>query len=166
MSFTYFRNQLAVEWSMLKTNKVWIVIAIGLFANYVNLVMHSLVFYIASVNNDDDRVVAGGPENRLLDLGFSWLPEYHIPADGKGFAPSNVLLYSLMVVAVLHVLYPLFFKCYYTSVQIFWRTLLCMSLTITARVLSFIFTVLPSPAEHCNPTSWDPPTLIEVFFKV
>jgi hypothetical protein len=159
-------KQLKVEFSLIKVQEVWVIIVAGLLMNYVHMMMHSLVFYVASGNNKNDEIVGGGPDNRLVDLGFNWLPEYHTRSDGKGFAPSNVLLYTVMAIAVFFVVYPLFFKCYYTTVQILWRILHCMIFTILARVLSFITTILPSPAKHCSPANWDPPTLAQAFYTV
>lgn len=155
------------RWSILKTSfpyewkvfcRAWWGILIGIVFQILHNWAHNGVFYLAS-----HYKVYGGPQLRLVDLGFKLFPSLeHLP-----FLPSNGCLYFLFVVAIVFAIRPLFFNCTCGStVQMVWRLLVVCSFTIAFRCISFLVTILPSPAPHCAKGAFDAPTTGEVFGRL
>lgn len=144
-----FSERLHVEWGFFKASWCWLLLAVTF--QFIHNWMHNLVYYLSS-----KYAVYGGPEHELVDLGFKLLP--YIEIYKMSFLPNNGVLYTLFGLFVLFLLLPFLSSCFdatsavkfeYSSIQALWRFCMVCILTITFRVSSFIFTVLPSPSFHC-----------------
>jgi hypothetical protein len=133
---------------------------------WVHNVAHNYVYYLAG-----EYEVYGGPENQLVDLGFEGFPDW---SDLK-FLPSNGCLYSLGVIAFIVAVSPILGlgggRCILRSgkirtSQILWRGLICVSICVIFRCVSFLITILPAPAPHCSKATFNPPkTVSDILFK-
>eukprot|EP01006_Ploeotia_vitrea_P037482 TRINITY_DN66132_c5_g5_i1.p1 TRINITY_DN66132_c5_g5~~TRINITY_DN66132_c5_g5_i1.p1 ORF type:complete len:316 (-),score=118.23 TRINITY_DN66132_c5_g5_i1:463-1410(-) len=106
------------------------------------------------------------PGARLRDLGFELLPE------SSGFVSviSEVLTFGTLFATLVFALSPFVFprrRPLYSTLM-FLRFLTVVSICLVFRCLSFITTVLPSPADHCQPGSadYDPPNTGEIFLRL
>ena len=151
------------EWSHFKLPIIFVGIIVGSIMQWVHNVAHNYVYYLAGVYG-----VYGGAENHLTDLGFKALQ----PSIAYlSFLPSNGCLYSLGAIAGIVALSPLFTNVIIRNksvrvVQILWRGLVVCSITVVLRCVSFLLTILPSPAPHCSQGTFDPPkTASEILFK-
>ncbi len=157
-----FKNNIRAEWACFKLPVVFSGILFGAVMQWVHNIAHNYVYYLAGVYG-----VYGGSENHLTDLGFKALQ----PSIAYlSFLPSNGCLYSLGAIAVVVAVSPLFTDKVIRNksvrvVQILWRALLVCSITICLRCISFLLTILPSPAPHCSQADFDPPAgAYEIFF--
>jgi len=142
---------------------VFIGVIVGAFMQWLHNVAHNYVYYLAGVYG-----VYGGKDNHLVDLGFKALQPSIADLE---FLPSNGLLYSVGTIAGIVALSPLFTNVIIRNksvrvIQILWRGLVVCSFTVVLRVVSFLITILPSPAPHCSQGTFDPPkTASDILFK-
>jgi hypothetical protein len=157
-------NRLAAEWEVFKLPVVWSWIIVGALMQWVHNILHNYVYYLAGVYH-----VYGGPDDQLVDLGFLAFPDW----SNLSFLPSNGCLYSLGLIAFLVAVMPIFVgseKFFIhpniRTIQIIWRGLICVSICVVLRCVSFIITILPAPAPQCSQARFDPPTTAsEILFK-
>ena len=156
-------SNLKQEWDHFKLPAIWVGILVGAIMQWVHNIAHNYVYYLAGVYG-----VYGGPENHLVDMGFKALQP---PISDLSFLPSNGCLYAIAAIAAIVAGSPIVTNVIIRDesvrvVQILWRGLLVCSLTIVLRCISFLLTILPSPAPHCSPAEFDPPsTASDIFFK-
>jgi hypothetical protein len=157
------KTTLKDEWTHLKVPVIFWGIVVGAIMQWLHNVAHNYVYYLAGVYG-----VYGGPENHLVDMGFKALQP---PISDLSFLPSNGCLYALGLIAGIVSLSPLFTNVIIRDesvrvIQILWRGLVVCSITVILRCVSFLLTILPSPAPHCSKAEFDPPTTAsEIFFK-
>ena len=155
-------SNLHLEWLHLKLPKIIIGIIIGALMQWLHNVAHNYVYYLAG-----KYAVYGGPDAQLTDLGFKALQP---SIADLSFLPSNGCLYSLGAIAGIVALSPIFTSVIIRDsrvrvVQMVWRALVVCSFTIVFRCVSFLLTILPSPAPQCAEASFNPPsTVSEIFF--
>jgi hypothetical protein len=165
--FIYMKSvgtRLVAEWEVFKLPVVWSWIIVGALMQWVHNIMHNYVYYLAGVYQ-----VYGGPDNQLTDLGFEAFPDW----SNLSFLPSNGCLYSLGLIAFIVAIMPIFVGSQkffihpnIHTIQIIWRGLICVSICVVFRCVSFIVTILPAPAPQCSQARFDPPsTASEILFK-
>ncbi|MES1909663.1 MAG: hypothetical protein MHM6MM_002365 [Cercozoa sp. M6MM] len=145
------------EWFLVKDTGLWKPILFGAIMQYVHSVMTNVVYYLHR------------PGERLRDLGFELLPE--LP-EGVTIV-SELLFFSLFLSALVFAVHGFavkrsFRKQVFASVVLS-RALVAFSICEIFRCLSFVVTVLPSPASHCQPDSdeYDPPeTFWDIVFRL
>ena len=165
---SYFKqvgNNLIIEWRIFKKPIVFSWIIVGCIMQWVHNIAHNYVYYLAGQYG-----VYGGPEDQLTDLGFEAFPDW----SNLKFLPSNGCLYSLGIIAFVIAVSPIFSlggnRCILrspkiSSVQILWRALICVSVAVVFRCVSFLITILPAPAPQCAEATFNPPnTVSEILF--
>jgi sphingomyelin synthase-related protein 1 len=156
--------RLGAEWGVFKLPVVWSWILVGAIMQWVHNIMHNYVYYLAGVYH-----VYGGPDDQLVDLGFEAFPDW----SNLSFLPSNGCLYSLALIALVVAMAPIFVgsqKFFIDpnihTTQMVWRGLICVTITVVLRCVSFMITILPAPAPQCSEARFDPPTTAsEILFK-
>ena len=151
------KERISGEIKVLKNRFIFSGIIFGVIMQFLHNVAHNYVYFLAGRYG-----VYGGPSAQLVDLGFKALQPSiaHL-----SFLPSNGCLYALALVCLATLLSPLRKSSAY-FVQIIWRALLVCSITIILRCVSFLLTILPSPAPQCEKALFDPPSsTVEIFFK-
>jgi sphingomyelin synthase-related protein 1 len=153
----FLKSNIFAEFCLLKRPLVFGLIIFGAVMQWIHNIAHNYVFYLA-----DYYGVYGGPENQLVDLGFEAFKGELADYD---FLPSNGLLYTLASLGAIVAFSPVFTDKIIRSgkilsTQIFWRTLIVISITVVFRCVSFLITILPSPAPQCSKENWDPPTSV------
>ena len=154
------KNRLFLEWGVLKMPRIYITIILTAFVQFLHNAAHNLVHHIAFVNG-----VYGGSQGMLLDLGFKALDS--LPALP---AFPNDCLTAVVVITVL-TCFSLFLTNFFFAnsnlriMQILFRACIVCSIAVVLRVVSFLVTVLPAPAEHCSELEMDAPsTLVDILF--
>ena len=160
--YRFTSARIIAEWTVFKHKPIWIGILIGAIFQYIHNVLHNLVYYLAGIYG-----VYGGPADQLVDMGFKALGSIaSIP-----FLPSNGLLYTIGAIAAIFFISPLFTPVLIRdpgvkTIQMVWRALVVCCFTITLRCISFLVTILPSPAPQCSQAEFDPPTTAaDVFLR-
>lgn len=141
-----------VELQYLTYKKIYIGLFLAGLMQYVHVVCHNYVFFLAA-----EHGVSGGKSNKLVDMGF--LGTDHLMAMD---AAPNFCLYILTAISI-----AFSFSVFFTRIivrdprihtfQMIWRACVCSCFTITLRCISFMITILPSPADHCAGKDWNPP---------
>jgi hypothetical protein len=150
-SLAHFRAQVSVELPLLK-------------AAAPRLLLCCLVQYAHSCAT---RVVYHFHEVRppLRDLGFALLPSL----SASYFWLSEALLIPILFIGIATTLAPLFIsRVQYNAVPAFARFWTVVSVCDVLRSISFLATVLPGPAPHCQDADnkfYNPPALNDVFFR-
>ncbi|EER14079.1 conserved hypothetical protein [Perkinsus marinus ATCC 50983] len=124
----------------------------GLFSLLVHNWVHNMAYYYAGIYQ-----VYGpykGPSNRIHDFGFEWFGTAFV---GWSTPPGDIVLYITLAIAIVYALRPLVFSFPTRTLNILWRVLTMSIFTVTGRCISFIFTLLPSSAQHCAEDEFDPP---------
>lgn len=135
---------------------IFIGIIIGTFMQFYHNIAHNFVYYLAGRYG-----VYGGEENALMDMGFQLLTSMV----NATYLPSNFCLYALFTLALVVGLSPLVTNRILHSREILtigiaWRTVLVCSILVFFRTVSFVLTILPSPAPHCQKESFRPPVTL------
>ncbi|KAF4757248.1 hypothetical protein FOZ63_018175 [Perkinsus olseni] len=146
----YMREALPVEFAVLK--KGWPYMVGGLISLLVHNWVHNMAYYFAAKYQ-----VYGpykGPNNNIHDFGFEWFGTAFVD---WSFPPGDIVLYITLVIAIVYALRPLVFSFPTRTMNILWRVLTMSIFTVTGRCISFIFTLLPSSAQHCSEDEFDPP---------
>lgn len=133
----------------------WKILVPGILFQYVHNIFHNLVYYL-----HEQR-----PE--LKDLGFMWLGE--LSEDAKVI--SEIFFWIVFVSAAIFAISPFIirYKPQIFTMQMLSRWLLLCSIGQLFRIVSFLSTILPSPATHCRPGSTDynpPSTVWDVIFRL
>lgn len=132
---------------------------VGTINQYIHSVATNFVYYL-----HEQRPT-------LKDLGYELLPE--LSTDDK--IASEILVYSLFIVGI-----AFFFAPFYTTphnnpidrlytVVMLKRFLNCLVILQWLRIFSFLSTILPGPAEHCQAGSElysQPTTLTDILFRM
>lgn len=140
------KNVWKVEWQIFKRNYGWILL--GLFWQWVHSVGTNIVYWLH----------VQGP--RLRDLGFDLLPEL----SGFWTWVNEILVYSLFAAAAGFLFSPFFIRrskgIRISSMLMMKKMCLCFVYLQTLRIVSFLVTILPGPAPHCQPGSdvYNPPS--------
>jgi hypothetical protein len=164
LCFTYmsrFVEKVREEWEYIKVPSIWIGITIGVIMQWVSYVCHNLVFYLVG-----KHAVFGGRRNQLFDFGFI---AFGSSVNELKFRPANGILYSMGLLSLIFIISPLFTDVLIRdksvrSVQILWRALIVISISIVFRCVSFLVTLLPAPAEHCSEQNFNPPRELSDIF--
>ena len=142
--------------------KVWGMLLVTACVQYVHVVSHNLVYYLSSVYG-----VYGGIQNQLVDLGFKG---FSFAAD-LWFWP-NFCLFLVVALAVAHGVSIFFTRKVITNpdvhtAQMAWRACVVACIVIPLRCISFLITLLPSPAEHCSQTGgFNAPKTVSDIFRI
>ncbi|EER02167.1 conserved hypothetical protein [Perkinsus marinus ATCC 50983] len=157
---TYFARVLRksrIEWEVFKVAWPWIVI--GIIFQILHDWAHNWVYYLSGKYN-----VYGGPENALVDFGHMAFPD--IDTLTVSPAPENPVLYTCMFLAVAFVVIAPIFgdRDDFTLIGAIWRVLNVCDFTILFRCISFLVTILPAPAPHCQEAP-PPNAPLEPFFS-
>jgi hypothetical protein len=159
---TNLKETALLELEYWKYRKVWGVILLTAFVQYIHVISHNLVYYLSARYQ-----VYGGKANQLVDLGFmgfDW-------AGDLWFWPN----FCLFFVAALTVAFgaTIFFTRKVITnpnvhtAHIFWRACLVTCVVIPLRCISFIITIIPAPAEHCSETGgFNPPKSVSDIFTI
>ena len=125
--------------------KVWGMLILAAFVMFVHNFCHNLVYYIAGVYG-----VYGGIENQLVDLGFKAF-------DGAAdlwFWPNFCLFLlaalAMAFVATIFITRKVITNADVHTAQVAWRACLVACIAVPLRCMSFLMTILPSPADHCS----------------
>ena len=133
--------------------KIWGMMLLTAFVMFMYNICHNLVYYLAGKYG-----VYGGKENQLVDLGFmgfDW-------AADLWFWP-NFCLYLLAALSITYFSTIFFTRKIITNPeihtgQVLWRACVVACIVVPIRCISFLITILPSPAEHCSETEgFNPP---------
>lgn len=148
----YMREHGRLELVILKQE--WKVIVCGAIMQYVHSIMTNLVYYHHRQGE------------RLKDVGFYLFGNVPSSLDWV----SEAAFFGLLSSCILYVLLPFFTrKPSFYSASAFSRFLLVAGCGQVLRSISFLSTILPSPAAHCQPGSleYNPPTdAKDVIFRV
>ncbi|EER06384.1 conserved hypothetical protein [Perkinsus marinus ATCC 50983] len=155
----YARLAWPVEWAIFKKGAWW-----GILFFIITLLIHNWVHNCVYMLAGQYGVYGpyGRPGNPVVDLLFELFGPG--PVDWTP-APGDVILYCTIVMGVLYALRPLLFPFPFRTMNILWRWAVVASLATYARLASFIFTILPGPAEHCSEANFNPPTTAGEVFK-
>jgi len=159
---TALKEQLRIEWNILKSNRTWAWCLMGLVNQYLHSVWTNLVYYFYEVRP------------ALKDLGFEMLPK--IGEDY--FWVSESVFYPLFIFGILSIFWPLIL-CFtskrppfapHNVAYLLKRLSIHLTICQTLRALSFMFTILPGPADHCqsetNENFDQPKTAWDVLFRM
>ncbi|KAF4700224.1 hypothetical protein FOZ63_010875 [Perkinsus olseni] len=141
--FSHAWKKIKLEWEVLKVAWPWIII--GIIFQILHDWAHNWVYYLSGKYH-----VYGGPENALVDFGHMAFPD--IDTLTVSVAPENPVLVTCMVIAIVFaVLAPTFGgRDDFTLIGVIWRVLNVCDFTIIFRCISFLVTILPAPAPHCQ----------------
>jgi len=156
------KKQASIEWDIFMANRTWAWCLMGLMNQYFHSVWTNLVFYFYEVRP------------ALRDLGFEMLPT--IGEDY--FWVSESVFYPLFIFGIASVFWPLVL-CFtskrppfrpHNIVILLKRLAIHLTICQTLRALSFMFTILPGPADHCQSETnenFDQPTTVwDVLFRM
>lgn len=160
-----FVKQVRMEYLLLKSNYTWAVVLLGLF---IQQILHGIHTNIVFANYEVRPI--------LKDVSFSLLP--HLQEEY--FWVSEAIFYPILFFGVASLLRSLIVGIIFGSppplkdchnfVTIGKRVLTQLIVCQTLRELSFSFTILPGPANHCqnamHPDYHKPTSLNDVFFRV
>lgn len=175
-----FINYVKIELKLLA--KEWKIILPCVIMQYVHSIFHNLAYYIQG------KYLSTEQRFTLYDLGFELMPEL------TGFATSvsEILVFAAVFgpAIILILTIPIFRqepgRPRYLVI-VLKRTLLQISICLILRIISFLVTALPGPAEHCelnfndaclasnpdDPVScvvpnpeFDPPSITELFTRI
>lgn len=150
-----FVDKLKIELSILFNNLGYIIFYVFVLVYIASTLGRNLAYYRSS------------QDTRLKDLGFDLIPE--LPDNYKYI--SEVIIMTNLVIGVLIVFSPLIFnpmKNSYSLILIGKRLITILGIGHVIRILMYISTSLPSPANHCQPGSdnYHPPdNIIEIFTR-
>lgn len=162
-SWNALKKQLEIEWGILKSDYTWAWILAGAINQYLHSVWTNLVYYFYEVRP------------ALRDIGFEMTPK--IGEDY--FWVSEAVFYPLFIVGLVSAFWPLAL-CFgikmpshikpHNLVVLWKRFFIHVTICQTLRALSFMFTILPGPAEHCqdseNENFNQPKTAVDVLFRM
>ncbi|GAB5029721.1 heat shock protein [Nannochloropsis oceanica] len=176
---------LSFEWALMKrgilpSKSPLFFLILWIFVEYVHLIAHNYVYYLQG-----KLWGADGPPPPLQDLGLMLLAD-RLPESFEwiiGFATALLcgLMFSLGLLRL-------------TLTNVNWggptidvktsdgrvkttlpmpvclvmrRACQAMSVGMTLRIITFLVTLIPNPAEYCHGSSWDPPAHVgEIFSRV
>jgi len=158
-------KQMSIELAIFKSNDMWPWILMGVLNQYVHSVWTNLVFYFYEVRP------------KLKDLGFDMTPKL-----GEDyFWVSEAVFYPLFLVGMASTFWPILLCCEcglclpsylkpHNLVTLFRRVMIHLTICQTLRAASFMFTILPGPADHCqdanNKNFNQPDSAVDVLFKM
>ena len=154
------KERLLAELDLLKRPFVFGTLILTAIVQFLHNAAHNYVYYLAGQYG-----VYGGPANMLTDLGFTgldWLPDLT--------NVSNIALYCIAGLATVVVGSVSFTDFFVTdpnirTLQVLVRACWVCCLSVFLRVVSFLITILPSPAGHCSKATFSPPkTVYDIFF--
>ncbi|KAF4672417.1 NF-X1-type zinc finger protein nfxl1 [Perkinsus chesapeaki] len=157
----YVRLAWPTEWAVFKKGAWW-----GILFFIITLLIHNWVHNCVYMLAGQYGVYGpyGRPGNPVVDLLFELFGPG--PAEWNP-APGDIILYFTILMGVGYALRPLLFPFPYRAMNILWRWAMVASLATYARLASFIFTILPGPADHCSEANFDPPTTAsEIFARI
>lgn len=132
----------------------WKVILCGAVMQYVHSIMTNLVYYFHRQGE------------RLEDVGFYLFGDVPVSLDWI----SELAFFGLLALCIIYLLLPFFTrKPSFYSASAFARFLLVAGCGQFLRSITFLSTILPSPAAHCQPGSplYNPPkTAIDIIFRI
>jgi len=143
-----FNLKLKNDLTKLKENYKTIILLI--FTLYLYNVSTNLVYYLHK------------QDTHLKDLLFDILPEKNV-----GII-SDILTMTYFSYGTLFVFLPYIIDVDFLSSEIFLVMSKTFIISTFLRCISFIFTILPAPAEHCqiNSNEYNPPNLLEIFIRM
>uniref|UniRef100_A0AAV1T7C5 Sphingomyelin synthase-like domain-containing protein n=1 Tax=Peronospora matthiolae TaxID=2874970 RepID=A0AAV1T7C5_9STRA len=138
-----FINYVKIELQLLRLE--WKIILPCVIMQYVHAIFHNLAYYIQGNQLSIEQRFT------LYDLGFELLPEIH------GFATSlsEILVFAVIFGPAICLVLTIPFTKQEPGrprylVIVLKRCLMQISICLVLRVLSFLSTALPSPADHCE----------------
>lgn len=156
----FIKDRLVSELELLKRPFVYGTLIITAIVQWMHNTAHNYVYYLAGKYK-----VYGGPANMLTDLGFKGLDS--LPNLSN---VSNIMLFciaALSAVILGSVSFTSFFikDVQFHTIQALVRACWVCCLSVFLRVVSFLITILPSPAGHCSRANFSPPeTVFDIFF--
>ena len=126
-----------VEMSIFK--KTIFAIFLAIFFQLLHNWAHTYVFYLAGKFR-----VYGGENGKLVDMGFIYLPS----TESMKYSATNYMLLAIHVISVPFGLSPLF-STYMKArtFQMIWRYCSVLIISTTFRIICFLVTILPGPAQ-------------------
>ncbi|CAI5714647.1 unnamed protein product [Hyaloperonospora brassicae] len=138
-----FINYVKIELQLLKQE--WKILLPCTIMQYLHAIFHNLAYYIQG------NELAIEQRFTLYDLGFELLPEIH------GFAASlsDILVFAVIFAPAIFLVLTIPFAKQEPGrprylVIVLKRCLMQLSICLVLRILSFLATALPSPADHCE----------------
>ena len=154
------KERVSLEWSFFKMPKIFLTIILTAFIQFLHNAAHNFVHHLAGVFG-----VYGGPDKMLVDLGFKALDSF----PELSTVPNDCL--SAIVVIVVLVFFSLLFNNFFFAktdlriMQILFRASIVCSIAVCLRIVSFLVTILPAPAEHCSELEFNAPdSLTSILF--
>jgi hypothetical protein len=154
------KDRLLAELELLRRPFVYGTLIFTAIVQWMHNTAHNYVYYLAGQYG-----VYGGRANMLTDLGFKgldWLPNLS--------NVSNIMLYCIAALAAVVLGSVSFTNFFIKDVQVHTMQALVRAcwvccLSVFLRVVSFLITILPSPAGHCSRANFNPPeTVADIFF--
>jgi hypothetical protein len=141
----WLKQNALLELDFWKYSKVWGVLLLTAFVQYIHVVSHNLVYYLTA-----EYHVYGGTKNQLVDMGFK---AFDWAAD-LWFWP-NFCLYFVAALGITFTLSIFFTRKMITNpnvhtAHIAWRACVVACIVLPLRCISFLITILPAPANHCS----------------
>ncbi|KAF4686612.1 peptidylprolyl [Perkinsus olseni] len=133
--FSHAWKKIKLEWEVLKVAWPWIII--GIIFQILHDWAHNWIYYLSG-------------KMPWLTSGIWPFPD--IDTLTVSVAPENPVLVACMVIAIVFaVLAPTFGgRDDFTLIGVIWRVLNVCDFTIIFRCISFLVTILPAPAPHCQ----------------
>lgn len=145
-----FKKRLYKDYDRLKKNYKLLILSI--FTIYFYSCMTNLVYYLHV------------QDERLYDILFNIFPESKL--SGK---IADILTMLYLIYFILFIFFPYYYKrTFIMSSEIIILFLKVYIITTYLRCISFLFTILPSPAKHCQNGSeeYNKPTFVEIFTRL
>ena len=154
------KRRIVLEWNVLKMPRVFLAILVTAFMQFLHNAAHNLVHHLAGVYK-----VFGGPDKMLVDMGFKALDSFPALASVPNECLTAVIVLTVVPIFTLIATNYLFANKDLRIMQIMFRASIVCSLAVVLRVVSFLVTILPSPADHCSETEFHAPdSAASIFF--
>jgi hypothetical protein len=157
------QRQLQYEWLILRQRIVWPFIVLGLLMQWVHNIFHNIVYYLSSPSPPLN-------DSPIHDEGFKLLPNL---SDHPEI--TTYIIVVLFALWIFQLLMP-FIKNdrigvsqRESTVIMFWRACIVCVIALALRCLTFMVTILPAPALHCQIGQGEfhpPENAMQIFFHV
>eukprot|EP00475_Leptophrys_vorax_P006359 TRINITY_DN13930_c0_g2_i1.p1 TRINITY_DN13930_c0_g2~~TRINITY_DN13930_c0_g2_i1.p1 ORF type:complete len:299 (+),score=41.64 TRINITY_DN13930_c0_g2_i1:31-897(+) len=155
-------RQAQFEWLIFRDVRVWPVIVLGLFMQWVHNAFHNLVYHLSQPSPPLDQ-------SPIHDQGFKLIPDLSDHPQITTYLITILFVFFAFQLSTPFIWNSAIGSNRSSAIVMFWRACIVCSIALALRCLTFMVTILPAPALHCQVGQGEfhpPETVMQILFRV